>query len=144
MIKKIIFSLLAVILTVGLVTSLGVDTSAQGIVPGKETLCQGSCPVGDPSTISGDRNSLATFIVGIARFLTFVAGALAVLFIVYGGLLFVTDNGDGSNAGKGKTIVINALLGLVIAIAAYFIVDVVGNLASGNLLQATGTGGQSK
>lgn len=125
--------------------ALPATANAQGnFIPGSSQLCSGaSCPViGNPESVKGDRNSLANLIIGIARFITFVVGALAVLFLVYGGILFVTDNGSGESAKKGKTILINAVIGLIIAIVAYTIVGLVGNVVQGDLAGDLVTGGQ--
>ncbi|MEM1311999.1 MAG: pilin [Patescibacteria group bacterium] len=113
----------------------GVLTQAQNI-PGRNQLCgPGGCPLIDnPDAAQGaDQNTIANIILNVASLLTFIAGAVAVLAIVYGGILYVTDNGSGESATKGKKILINAVIGLVITIIAFTIVGLVGNLVQGNL-----------
>ena len=85
---------------------------------------------------SGDtRTAISDIIVNIATFLIYILGAISVLFIVYGGYLYVTDDGSGSKAGQGKKIVLQALVGLIIALAAFTLVQItlsiVGNLNLG-------------
>ena len=129
-----VFSLGLLVLTFS--TLLVVPSYAQtSTIPSNAQLCGTSgCPlVSDPTQVKGDQNRLAGFIIGIARFLTFVGAAVATLALVYGGILYVTDNGDGKGAEKGKTILINSVIGLVVVIVAYTIVGVVGNLVQGNL-----------
>ena len=68
--------------------------------------------------------------------LTF-AGIVAVFFIILGGYYYMTAGGNGDQATKGKQTVFNAVIGLIIIILAYLIVQVVINTFSGGLL---GTG----
>jgi uncharacterized membrane protein len=128
-----LFAALFLIVTLSL-TAISVPTYSQAI-PTTDTLCKGgACPViANPTVANADQNTLAGYIIGVARFLTFIIGALAVLFLVYGGFLYVTDPGTGDGATKGKTIIINAVIGLIIAIVAYTIVGLVGSLLQGNI-----------
>ena len=64
-------------------------------------------------------------------FLGFV-GLVAVLFIVYGGMLYITSAGDPEKAGKGKTILMYAVIGIVIVALAWTIVNtVITNIVGG-------------
>ncbi|GAB4143620.1 MAG: hypothetical protein OHK0017_01230 [Patescibacteria group bacterium] len=98
----------------------------------------GSNCVGGISSVSGSRRGVATLIQTIVNYFIFILAAVCVGFIVYGGYLFVTDNGDGSNAGKGKKIVINAIIGLVVALVSYTIVTLVVNFVSSLDISNTG------
>ncbi len=51
-----------------------------------------------------------------------VAGALALLFIIIGGLRYIFSAGDPQAASQAKNTVIYALVGLVVTILAYSIV----------------------
>jgi hypothetical protein len=102
-----------------------------------DTCPPGGCPVLGDETIdpnSVNEGTVANFILGIASFITYIVIALAVLFLVYGGFLFVTDSGDGKRAENGKKILFNALIGLVLAIVAFTIVSVISNLVAGDLV----------
>ena len=54
-----------------------------------------------------------------------IIGALAILVIVYGGVLYITSAGNEENIKKAKTAVTGAVIGLVVALLAYVIVDFV-------------------
>ncbi len=126
--KKIILGAALGVFMFVAVTALGnVGATAQGI----PQVCPSTgCPVtGDSDLSDADQGTIADFILGIASFVTFIVGALAVLFLVYGGFLFVVNpGGNDDNAKKGQTIVKNALIGLVLAIVAYTIVSLIGGL----------------
>lgn len=109
------------------------QTPGRRWIPSSQTICGGPCPLID-TEFQFNATSIANFIISIARFITFITGALAVLFIVFAGLLIVTDGGDGKRSGQGWKIIRSSLIGLVIVILAYTLVSFVGNLIQGNLL----------
>ena len=68
----------------------------------------------------------------IISLLLFVAGALAVLFIIIGGYQYITAAGNEEQSEKGKKTLINAIIGVVVIILAYVIINVVVNTVSGS------------
>jgi hypothetical protein len=129
--KFVLGSLVAsfMFVAVSTISSLGVDAQS---IPKRDVLCgAGGCPVtGDRDLSTANQDTIAGFIISIAQFLTFIVGALAVLFLVYGGFLYVFNPGGGDdNVKKGQSIVRNALIGLILAIVAYTLVSLVGGLA---------------
>ena len=54
-----------------------------------------------------------------------VCGAIAVIFVAYGGLKYIMSQGNPSEATKAKDTIVNALIGLVIVIASYGIISFV-------------------
>ena len=50
------------------------------------------------------------------------AGALAVIYLIYGGMLYITAGGDAEKATKGRTALINAIIGIIIILLALIIV----------------------
>ena len=65
----------------------------------------------------------------IKLFLTF-SGAVAIVFVIIGGFFYITAQGNEEQAEKGKTTLINAIIGVVIIIMAYVIINVITNLVS--------------
>lgn len=59
------------------------------------------------------------------------AGVIAVVYLVYGGILYITAGGDAEKATKGRTAVINAIIGIIIILLAYVIVRWVGSILQG-------------
>lgn len=80
-----------------------------------------------PGSASGTVVSVIGLIIKLALF---VAGALAVLFVVIGGVLYLTAGGNDEQATKAKKTITNALIGIVIIILSYVLVNVVINLVN--------------
>lgn len=56
-----------------------------------------------------------------------IAGFVAIGFIIYGGILYVTSQGSPDQTGKAQNTIINALVGLVMAVLATAFVSFIGN-----------------
>ena len=54
-----------------------------------------------------------------------LAGFVTVGFVIYGGFLYLTSNGEPGQMANGMKTVINAAIGLVIAIASVALVNIV-------------------
>ena len=59
-----------------------------------------------------------------------VAFGIAVLFLIIGGFWYITSAGNEETAEKGKGTAVNAIIGIVIIILSYVIVNVVSNLVA--------------
>jgi len=77
--------------------------------------------------IVGGPNDL---IVRVINIMLGVAFLLAVLFLVYGGFRYIFSAGNEEAAEKGQKTVINALIGVVIIILSYVIVQIVSRTVS--------------
>lgn len=76
------------------------------------------------------REGIIRLIAKIISYALYVSGAIAVLFVIVGGYRYLTAGGNEEGAKKGRTTVVNALIGLVIIILAYVIVSVIVNFIS--------------
>jgi multisubunit Na+/H+ antiporter MnhB subunit len=61
-------------------------------------------------------------IIGI---LSFVIGVVSVIMIIVGGIKYVLSNGDASQVTSAKNTILYAVIGLVVALLAYAIVNFV-------------------
>lgn len=59
-----------------------------------------------------------------------IAGLVAVIFIIYGGVQYATSQGNADQAQRAQSTIINALIGLVLAIIAVATVAFVGRAIS--------------
>ena len=66
----------------------------------------------------------------IQNALTFL-GILAVCYALYGGFLMLTAGEDDGKVKKGKTVIINAALGIVVIVLSYSIVGFIFKIVSG-------------
>lgn len=57
--------------------------------------------------------------------LIYVAGALAVIMLIFGGFRYASSGGNSSSVTQGKNTILYAVVGLVIAVLAYAIVNYV-------------------
>ena len=67
-------------------------------------------------------------IASIIKQVVLYTGILAVVSLSWGGLLFITAFGEDDKVKKGKEIVKYSLIGVVLSISAYAIVDLVNKL----------------
>lgn len=147
--KKMVFWL-GMILICGLVGSgfLNDTYAVDNVMSQDEIVVQGTCKAngffglvpwydglpGDCSNIEAptttDQNDpggeIAKFVwrivANVVIDLFVVVGYLAIGFIMYGGYMFMISNGDVGKATKGRKILMNAIIGLVIAILANVII----------------------
>lgn len=68
---------------------------------------------------SGNVSSGQWFFAKLANMALFFAGPTAIIFLLFGGYLFVTSAGDEEKAKKGKNIVINTAIATLILLASY-------------------------
>ncbi len=52
-------------------------------------------------------------------------GALAVVYLIIGGIFYLTSGGDENRTSMAKTIIMRAILGLVIVLLAWVIVNLI-------------------
>ncbi len=72
--------------------------------------------------------SIPEFIVRIINILLILTGMLAVLFIIIGGLRYITSAGNPQNATGAKNTILYAIFGLAFAVLSYAIVNVITNV----------------
>lgn len=73
------------------------------------------------------QNNLPDLIQNVINILLFVIGAVAVIMIIVGGIRYVVSNGDQASITGAKNTILYAVVGLVVAIMAYAIVNFILN-----------------
>lgn len=76
-------------------------------------------------------NSMVSIGLAIVEIMLLIAGIVAVAYIIYGGYRYVLSQGNPENTKVAKDAVLNAVIGLVIAIMATVIVRYVGGKLGG-------------
>lgn len=78
------------------------------------------CVAADGKELAGGKDSfLATFI----NFLLYIAGAIAVIVLIIGGIRYITSTGDAMRIKQAKDTILYGVVGLIIALLAYGIVN---------------------
>jgi hypothetical protein len=68
----------------------------------------------------------------VTNVLLFVVGAISVIMVIIGGFRYVISGGNSSNITTAKNTILYAVVGLIIAIMAYALVNfVIGSFVSG-------------
>jgi hypothetical protein len=62
-------------------------------------------------------------VAAIIEILLRLAALVAIVMVIYGGVEFITSQGESEKAAKARSTVINALIGLVIAVGAAAIIS---------------------
>lgn len=76
----------------------------------------------------------------IINLMLFIVGVLAIFMMIYGGIRYVLSGGDNGKVKDAKNTILYAIVGLIVAILGYAIVNwVVSVVGSG----ATSTGGEA-
>jgi glutaminase len=130
---KIKLFYLATAITIGVLSLMSINpVGAVEIDPAKPVCDQ----VGvDPSLCPDNSTTkLETQVGDIISIVFIVAGALAVVFLVLGGLMFAMSGGEAEKVKKAKAIVLYSLVGLGLAIIANIITSIVTNTAN-NLIK---------
>lgn len=77
--------------------------------------------------LTGNPNQIWLIGLAIADILLTLSGLVAVLFVMYGGYQYITSQFSPEGVQHAKDTILNALIGLAIAIAASGIVNLIGN-----------------
>ncbi len=68
-------------------------------------------------------NDIWLIVAAIIEIALRIAAIVAVVFIIYGGFGYVTSQGDPEGTAKAKSTLVNALIGLAVAVMAAVIVS---------------------
>lgn len=70
--------------------------------------------------------------VDLAQWGLGILGSMALLFFIYGGLIWLTSGGNTTKIDKGRKVMINTLIGIIIVFTAYLSVNfILGGLGKG-------------
>lgn len=81
------------------------------------------CPCRDSGQCSLDQ--VMQIFVNISTAILGIIGSIVLLMFVYGGVIWITSEGDASRVNQGKQTVVNAVIGLALVLGAYAIMTFV-------------------
>jgi Type IV secretion system pilin len=99
-----------------------------------ENACQGNnsalcASYRDGKNDSTTDNAILKLLKNITNILAYLAGVLAVIFVMWGGFKYITSGGDASKAASGRQTLTYALIGvIVIVISRQLIIFVLNRL----------------
>jgi len=113
-ISNFIYSLL-----VGIVAMFPLKAAAAPLPP--------EIPIVNPSG-NVTAQDVAKMIANIINWILVVAGALAAIMLIYGGIKYIFSSGDEKRTESAKKTILYAVIGVIVITASYFIVSFSANL----------------
>ena len=108
---------------IGLLSVLAVRTQAQ------EPTIPSSIDIPNPL---GRVDSVPILVANIISAILAIVGALALMMFVWGGLMWMTSQGNTERVTKGKNTLVWAVIGLLIIFASYAILSTIFGALNGN------------
>ena len=118
--KKTLIAL-SLVLSFGLVAPAILPNNNQVAYADAKTQIQSGLKAagGDTKDTSG------TLITSVINVMLFIIGVLSVIMIIYGGIIYVISAGDSGRVSKAKNTIMYAIVGLIVSLLAYAIVNFV-------------------
>lgn len=88
-----------------------------------------NCPEG--TGVRCNEGNIGDIFVTIINWALAIAFILAVIFLIYGGFRYILSGGNEESAKSGRTAIFNALVGIIIVVLSYVIVQIVYRFVSG-------------
>lgn len=86
---------------------------------------QGKDQQGDAASLFGDGSGQGGIFRTITNVLLFLIGAISVIMLIIGGIRYVVSGGDSTAVQNAKNTILYAIVGVVVAILAYAVVNFV-------------------
>lgn len=83
-------------------------------------VCQGDSTAACAKSSTEDATGITKRVINI---LLYIIGALAGIMLIYGGILYATSTGDSGRVSKAKNTIMYSIVGLVLAVLAFAIVN---------------------
>lgn len=131
--KKPIFIIVLLSFLVSVTIAL-VASSATVLAQDAETACQGIEAAG--GNCGGGDAEVKNVIQGVIEVLLYIVGVAAVIALIIGGIRYAVSGGDQQAIASAKNTVIYSIVGLIVAVLAYALV----NYVFGELGGAEGSG----
>ena len=91
---------------------------------------------------TGDQPPLMETVTGILNVVVGIIAVMAVIVVIIGGVFFVTSQGDAGKVARARNTILYGVIGLVVALLAFAIVNfVLGAVFGGGSGSGGGTGG---
>lgn len=110
---------LAAVMCLAMVFTVASPVSLPVYADAKDEVKKGADMTNSGGSAKQDLPDIITTIINV---MLFIAGALAVIMIIYGGIRYITAHGDEKQVKVAKDTIVYSVVGLIIAILAYALV----------------------
>ena len=105
---------------------LGVSSTMVPVSAGAINVFDGACKGNNNAEVcKAKSDSINPLIQTVINILLFAVGTIAVVMIIIGGIRYVTSDGDSSRITSAKNTILYSVIGLIIALLAFAIVNFV-------------------
>jgi len=111
-----VFGLMTVALTV--FSALPEAAFAQGFLSDEDR-------IGAVDSGTGGESSLRRLVIRIINYFLGFLGILAVIMVIYGGVMYVTSQGSEESTGNAKKIIMYAVIGIIIILLSFALVNTI-------------------
>jgi hypothetical protein len=113
-----------IILTFGVIAGVSLVALSPTVGAASTDVFNDAC-TGTDSALCNNTTSVPDFIKNLVNILLYVLGAVAVIVIIFAGIFYTTSGGDAASVTKAKNTLLYAVIGLVVALISYAIVNFV-------------------
>lgn len=126
---KIFTLTIGMILTLIIAVIIGAPNKAQAALFGgsKGQACGGVALDGATTTCEDNSGKLSNVVKNGLNIFSAVVGIISVIFIIIGGVKYITSSGDANNITSAKNTIMYAIVGLIVVALAQVIVKFVMN-----------------
>ncbi len=82
--------------------------------------------------VTNSESSMRQMVLRFINFFLFFLGLLATAFVIYGGFLYITSQGEDSNVEKAKKILTFAALGILVVLISFALINTMLGAGLGN------------
>lgn len=112
------------LIIIGLLCSFGLFATSGSVMAVSSTDIYSGCSA-DSAICKHKDDSVSTYIKKGVNILLYILGAVSVIVIIIAGFMYVTSGGDSGNVKKAKDMLLYAVVGIIVALLAFAIVNFV-------------------
>ena len=121
MVKRVLAALTAPLMILGVVLVLDQAALAAGFSASMSEGASAARGVDMPADLFGQSGTFST----ISNVMLFLIGAISVIMLIIGGIRYVVSGGDSTAVQGAKNTILYAIVGIVVALLAYAVVNFV-------------------
>lgn len=106
------------------VATLAPAAPATAVTP-EQSACEGSGGTWNGGNCTQGTRTVTGTIKSVGNILVFLTGAISVLMIIIGGVRYALSGGDQGTITSAKNTILYAIVGVIVSVAAYAIVNFV-------------------